>query len=80
MEIKRGMVFYDTNGDKWWVANTFMESELCITYRHWNKYRKRWIFYTDFKRQFMLKFTYGWKWGLKRDQKKCEEYLKKLEQ
>lgn len=62
-EIKRGMVFRDTERRKCYVANIFSEGENeVLTYRYWNRYGKCWIFKTQWKQNFLIGFEYSWKW------------------
>lgn len=65
-EIKRGMIFRDTERHKCYIANVFNEGDNeVVTYRYWRKFKLRWIFKTEFKEIFLIGFEYSWKWETK---------------
>jgi len=63
MELKRGLIFRNLTGVKCYVANVFKEGDNdIVTFRYWNKYRKKWVFVTEFEGDFIIRFEGGAKW------------------
>ena len=61
VEVKEGTVFRDLQRKKYIVVNIFSDNgKYVVTYKHWQKHRKRWLYQSDLMNLFLIAFDYGW--------------------
>lgn len=61
--VKVGMCFKDRRKKKHHIVNIFIDNNIeIVTYKHWSKKYKQWIYKSDETNLLLIHFDYGFEW------------------